>query len=481
MLMAISLALTGLFPNQALPELSAHEQDDADFAALMGLILGGMRLPQPTVVHALSAESMGGEVRTNIVLGDSSGTMLPGQSGESNLPFQKGSMAVQLTSQQVTAMSEPRDTTQEIELFGQVVERSITSVEGGVILPAPEDHSAVALSIEPAQFPLLRSLDAAAGDPSPSHEMINPGEGNGMIQVKDTLTESAKIESARTESAKEDPTTPSTLEMSMSIPEADSGVKEMSSSQAASSPSHSKSMARNADSSGQTPVNVAGTDDQPGAGPDELHRSATVRRSDVIPDADGPFSVSAPHNSESNANLRGDSSISAVSAVSGSLTTFHFAESITAEMREPLSTQVSRAVLDHLERPAAQDVESLRLRLDPPELGEMVIEVSRTREGLAIRVSAREAVTMEMLFSRGHEIESHLRGREVDLKSLEFLPSGSLGGQTSSEQHRHSASSQPDSVTSFRRSSRRSSATGVAEAQVASTGSESAHAFNFRA
>ena len=50
----------------------------------------------------------------------------------------------------------------------------------------------------------------------------------------------------------------------------------------------------------------------------------------------------------------------------------------------------------------------------------MTIELSKTLEGLAVRVTAREAVTMDMLFARGQEIESQLRGQHMNLKSLEF-------------------------------------------------------------
>ena len=35
-------------------------------------------------------------------------------------------------------------------------------------------------------------------------------------------------------------------------------------------------------------------------------------------------------------------------------------------------------------------------------------------------MTAREAVTMDMLFARGQEIESQLRGQHMNLKSLEF-------------------------------------------------------------
>ena len=96
------------------------------------------------------------------------------------------------------------------------------------------------------------------------------------------------------------------------------------------------------------------------------------------------------------------------------------AASISAEIRQPLTSQVSQAIMDHVERNGVRQNDSLSVRLDPPELGEMTIQLSKTHEGLAVRVTAREAVTMDMLFARGQEIESQLRGQHMNLKSLEF-------------------------------------------------------------
>jgi hypothetical protein len=485
MLMAMSLARAGLSLNQTLPELAAHEQDDDDFAALMGLILGDLR-QQQTPIETVSVESTEEGVRTNIVLGDSSITMQPAWSGETNSQVQNGSLAVDLTSQNVTAIPDQKWTSPDANPAGEVVQHSITSVDGRAVLSGPENHSAADVPFELSQVPSSRPFDAPAGDLSrsavslnaitavrllntpPIHDSLNPAAGHETMNPGDVLTASAS----------DAPTSPSTPEFSGSIPEVSPAVQELLASQETGLPSPSRSIDANTDSSPERSVKDAATGENSQAETSELDRVSGPRRSGLRTQADGQRPVSVPHKSELIANLHTES---AVSAVPGSPSTFHFAESISAEMRQPLSTQVSRAVLDHWERPAAQESESLTLRLDPPELGEMVIELSKTRDGLAIRVSAREAVTMEMLFSRGHEIESHLRGRDVDLKSLEFLPSGSLGGQTSFEQHRGSATSQLDSVKSGRPTSRRGPASGAAGTHTGTTESESSHALNFRA
>jgi flagellar hook-length control protein FliK len=120
------------------------------------------------------------------------------------------------------------------------------------------------------------------------------------------------------------------------------------------------------------------------------------------------------------------------------------AASISAEMRQPLTSQVSQAIMDHVERHGVRQSDSLSVRLDPPELGEMTIQLSKTDEGLAVRVTAREAVTMDMLFARGQEIESQLRGQRMNLKSLEFQrtdmsSSGFSHGQGQPQQQNNSS------------------------------------------
>ena len=97
------------------------------------------------------------------------------------------------------------------------------------------------------------------------------------------------------------------------------------------------------------------------------------------------------------------------------------ATSLSGDVPHTLSGQVSQAVLHHIEHSGVRSNDSLTVRLDPPELGEMRIELSKTVDGLAVRVTACEALTMDMLLARGQEIESQLRNQQMDLKSLEFV------------------------------------------------------------
>ena len=134
------------------------------------------------------------------------------------------------------------------------------------------------------------------------------------------------------------------------------------------------------------------------------------------------------------------SAAAGATGATGQMTSLESAASVTQELRQPLSTQVSQAVLEHLEHQSAQKSDALTVRLDPPELGEMIIEISRASDGLAVRVTAREPVTMDMLLARGREIEVQLRGEKMDLSSLEFLSPGMSGGGSSQDQSSRDAS-----------------------------------------
>ncbi len=156
------------------------------------------------------------------------------------------------------------------------------------------------------------------------------------------------------------------------------------------------------------------------------------------------------------------------------------AVSISSEMRQPLSNQVSQALMEHIERNGARQNDSLTVRLDPPELGEMTIELSKTHEGLAVRVTAREAVTMDMLFARGQEIESHLRGQQMNLKSLEFLQADMSGNQFSQGQQQSDPSRRSgNSMNQMRRASRSSGPANVNFGRIAAP--DSAYGLSFRA
>lgn len=192
-------------------------------------------------------------------------------------------------------------------------------------------------------------------------------------------------------------------------------------------------------------------------------------------DSDQPLSGPAP------ATLSGTDGTRLSSSGPVTLTLPDLTTSVTSEMRQPLSSQVSRAVMEHLERRTTAESDTITVQLDPPDLGEMVIELSKSKEGLSVRVTAREAVTMDMLLARGSEIESHLRGEKMDLRSLEFLSpdmmnGGAFQGQTSQD----STSRFDQPVGTPRRTSRSSTGTQMTTGSTARTG-DSQHALNFRA
>lgn len=130
-----------------------------------------------------------------------------------------------------------------------------------------------------------------------------------------------------------------------------------------------------------------------------------------------------------------------ISANTAGSSVMTFADIVTAESRQPLSHQVSQAVYEQVQRHGANGPSALTLRLDPPTLGELIIHLSRNQHGVAVRVTAREPITMDMLLARGHEIESQLMNRELDLTGIEFLRPDSSGGEFG---QRRSGESQQD-------------------------------------
>ncbi|MBL8816032.1 MAG: flagellar hook-length control protein FliK [Planctomyces sp.] len=142
--------------------------------------------------------------------------------------------------------------------------------------------------------------------------------------------------------------------------------------------------------------------------------------SPVMPDSDSLDQLTSGTGSNGSTNSESITSSSAI--VAGSSASATGTSLLTDTIRQPLSTQVSQAIYQHLYLNRERDNSSMTVRLDPPELGELVIRLSRTDDGLAVRVSAREPVTMDMLLARGEEIESNLADLQLDLANIEFLP-----------------------------------------------------------
>jgi len=157
----------------------------------------------------------------------------------------------------------------------------------------------------------------------------------------------------------------------------------------------------------------------------------------------------------------------------------NFTASVSSEVRQPLSSQVSHAILAHIEHSGVRSNDSLSVRLDPPELGEMRIELSKTLEGLAVRVTASEAVTMDMLLARGQEIESQLRSQQMNLKSLEFLQPGMSGNSFSQRQQNAESRTSEKLMNQVRRGLRSSGPTNPVVGRT--TTPDSGYGLSFRA
>jgi flagellar hook-length control protein FliK len=110
-------------------------------------------------------------------------------------------------------------------------------------------------------------------------------------------------------------------------------------------------------------------------------------------------------------------------------------DSAASRNRTPLTTQLTRSILEFTRVESPEGESTLRLRLDPPELGELVISMDRSSDKLAVRVEAIEPSTLDMLLARGAEIEEQLR-RGSEFSDLDFNASLLADSSADSESHR---------------------------------------------
>lgn len=296
-------------------------------------------------------------------------------------------------------------------------------------------------------------IDPTAVEPAPTEptfEAISSTPIQVISQTSKTATETLEIKNAELTTAF-DMSQVSAFSVSQSAPERDEITREIERLIAAAS-----SRSESTPSLAATSIDVM----EPVVSTSEIPDSAlaTVLPSDVVgeqpreqasvqlmsepgylgqqsqKDRSGISSTSAITDAEAAAprTVSSANQNSSTTAWNGALgTSADFNTQTSSELREPLSSQTARAIVHHFETHKAEDNETLTVRLDPPELGELTIELSRTRDGLAVRVTAREAVTMDMLLARGNEIERHLKNQNVDVATMEFASSGMMNQQSS--------------------------------------------------
>lgn len=83
----------------------------------------------------------------------------------------------------------------------------------------------------------------------------------------------------------------------------------------------------------------------------------------------------------------------------------------------PVTGQIASSVAAHVRswQEAGEPVRHIAVRLDPPELGALRIQVRSTDDGLHMHVEAAEDVTLEMLTTRVPEIEQLLKHQEIEI------------------------------------------------------------------
>lgn len=104
---------------------------------------------------------------------------------------------------------------------------------------------------------------------------------------------------------------------------------------------------------------------------------------------------------------------------------------------QPMTEQIRHVVVQHVQQNADTQSSRLTVRLDPPELGVLELDLSLTEDGLDVKIHARENVTLDMLLARSPELERLLKAQDLNIRKVEvdaLIPEGSAGYSGSNEQ-----------------------------------------------
>lgn len=93
--------------------------------------------------------------------------------------------------------------------------------------------------------------------------------------------------------------------------------------------------------------------------------------------------------------------------------------------------QVVEAVLSRVEVSTENSTDRYEFRLDPPDLGEVVVEFQRTAQGeVSVRVSAAHPATQALLEQHAGRIENSLQDQGLDLSRFDFGSQSSADGRS---------------------------------------------------
>lgn len=332
----------------------------------------------------------------------------------------------------VTAKPLSDDMIQALERIGRPLESGIDAGQ--------ESQSKV--PVEESQISSVPESVSQSVEPPSGTDSV-PALKPTVIAVPTTAT-TPSVESSKAAIIHQQPSSELNAQVSSSTTSTSSSAEKRFQPVSADSSDVETGLTTTIESSKSAPDNPALTPDSMSLESEQLQPLVAPQKRRAVPVEDSLVS------DDSKSQINSASDVTAATQQSGLVSSVlpnsvpDLATSISAEMRQPLTSQVSRAIMDHVERSGVRQSDSLSVRLDPPELGEMTIELSKSHEGLAVRVTAREAVTMDMLFARGQEIESQLRGQHMNLKSLEFQrtdmsSSGFSHGQGDSQQQNSSS------------------------------------------
>lgn len=109
-----------------------------------------------------------------------------------------------------------------------------------------------------------------------------------------------------------------------------------------------------------------------------------------------------------------------------------------SQLQSSVLEQLTRQLVQQINLTEAEGVQKFQMRLDPEDLGEMVIEIHRNEKGeLQIHVSADSPETRALIENQTKQIAGSLENQGVVLTEFNVLPNGADSSGENLQQQRH--------------------------------------------
>ncbi|OAI52114.1 hypothetical protein AYO47_01205 [Planctomyces sp. SCGC AG-212-M04] len=212
-------------------------------------------------------------------------------------------------------------------------------------------------------------------------------------------------------------------------PEPRADLEESSSEKPLSTPKSSSSAARPVVSSAPKAIEPEATSSLP---PVEATADVGVKKDVPRERSEAPVATAEKPAPVAVETVAADSTVGTVSAASTATSTSSVASSHTNGAAASTPAHVSQQVLQALQAYEAElpqnGSRSFEMLLDPPELGRLLVQMSRTSKGVDVRISAENESVRSILETTGAEMQQSLQLSGFDLGQFSGSNSGGTSG-----------------------------------------------------